>query len=271
MTQNLQSLTKDQLISHISKLEKDFQDFSQQSSQVEDLLQQQVDLYETQIDQKNSVISRIQGQLVDTQVLQQKVIFLETENDLLESTTRALRLQLESSIESHNECLEKIAFLENELELFKSSIMDENTATSTTAQSTEAENDPKANNFSFVNWNEKENELESKIRFFESQITQLTQENLLLEKKIKTNSTNRNINSSATATHTEKQFDELVQHSNQLVAKLRFCEDEKTSLAEQLKHLQVKYKKLRRLVNLVRLKQKGLVKAFPTPALTPLA
>lgn len=282
------SLTKEQLISHILQLERDFQDFSTQSSQVEDLLQQQLDSLMKQLEEKDQSIYEMSIELKKLEAAQAKVTALETDNDLLESTIRNLRAQLESEIERHNECVEKIAFLENELEWFKNVLK----------HSKESESHP-ANNSSGVidvmsmenyinnggenqqieeswlqDWRKKEESWTNKINLLQRQLDELSKSKADLEQQLKQHLDShrrRNSTEMESSGKLEKKLLLLTKHQDELMSSLRRSEQDRNALSKKLKTLQGKYSKVHQIAAMVKLRKHGLVKAYVTPALDPMA
>lgn len=107
MSLDYTSLSNDQLICYIKQLETDFQDLSNNSTQVQSLLLSQIE--------------SLKGQLSDYHTIKSKVTTLEIENDLLESTLRIIRTKLSSESDLQNQYLEKIAILENDIDIFSNS------------------------------------------------------------------------------------------------------------------------------------------------------
>jgi chromosome segregation ATPase len=235
--------SKDQLISHIHKLQSDFNEFSYQSSQVEDLLQQQLDVCERELTEKNSLIENMETQFQNIICFQSKITTLETENDLLESTIRMLQSQLELSNDQQNELIEKIAFLENEIELYKDSL--------------QKKNDEEFEKFYEKKWYQLENEYKKQINDLKLQLN----EHLNL-------SNNQNIERNETQ---QQEIDNLKYNQQILIKKLRKIEKEKQILTIKLRKLQNKYIKFHKITTLFKLKQHKPIRAYTTPALNPLA
>lgn len=264
MTQeNYINLSKEQLILYIRKLELDFHDFTQQSNQVEDILQLQINTYKLKISEKDDIIKNLKMAKLENDSnqyvnLQSKIISLETENDLLESTIRLLTSNLETEIEKYNECIEKIAFLENEVDWFKSAMtIQENdinsnqkvvVMNSNNGVLTHLEKPQNLDNWE-NEWLEKEKLWSEKINSLQEKLDQITNNDSNLEKEL-----------------------ELVKMKNfELEHLLKHSENEKELLLQRLKKFKKNYVKIRQIMTLVKLRQHGPVKAYSTPALTSMA
>lgn len=62
-----------------------------------------------------------------------------------------------------------------------------------------------------------------------------------------------------------------MEHQDELVSSLRQSEQDKEVLKNKLKYLQNKYTKVSQISAMVKLRQRGLAKAYTTPALDPIA
>lgn len=285
---NYSNLTKDQLISHILQLESGFQDFSTQSSQVEDLLQQQLNSCLQQLEEKDNTIREMSTQLDKLESTQMQITALETDNDLLESTIRNVRAQLECEVERHNECIEKIAFLESELEWFKTALKP-NKEPKTHAASTsdgftdttgtenyinKGEDGGEAKDLWLRDWKKKEESWTDKINLLQSQLDELSKSKAELENKLLQQlgtEKQPGITDDRFSQHLEKELQQLMEHQDELVSSLRQSEQDKEVLKNKLKYLQNKYTKVSQISAMVKLRQRGLAKAYTTPALDPIA
>ena len=285
---NYSDLTKDQLISHILQLESGFHDFSTQSSQVEELLQQQLDSCLQQLEEKDKTIQEMSQQLDKLESTQIQVTALETDNDVLESTIRNVRSQLECEVERHNECIEKIAFLENELEWFKTALKhnkDPETYVASTSDGVtdimETENyinkdeDSREAKDSWLrDWKNKEDSWTNKINLLQNQLDDLSKSKIELENQLVQRLSEKKQPGSTDdgiGNHLEKELKQLMEHQDELISSLRQSEQDKKMLKNKLKSLQAKYSKVRQISAMVKLRQRGLAKAYTTPALEPIA
>lgn len=276
------NLSRDQLISHIRQLESSFHDFSTQSSQVEDLLQQQLENCIKQMDEKDHNIRQMSKQLTHLDAINVKVTTLEVDNDLLESTIRTLTSQLEHEVESHNECIEKIALLENELEWLKSSLKNtsnhtpKNQSPSKVQHSLSNENiNANSEELWLKDWHAKEKIWTNKVTHLQTQINELNSSKYELEVQLRNclhlqheQKTNQ---SEKKEVSDERELEKLKAVQDDLVYALEQSEYEKNLLEAKLKALQKKYSKVHTISKMVKLKKKGLAKVYTTPALDPLA
>ncbi|KAG0676192.1 hypothetical protein C6P40_001848 [Pichia californica] len=261
------NFTKQQLISHLIQLEENFQDFSSQSSQVEELLQQQLETYLNQLTEKDQIIRHMTEKLSNLDTLKIKVTNLETENDLLESTIRTLTVKLNSEVEMHNECIEKISFLENELEWFKSSSQQDN-ETILLNQKDQNYKNSKFKHYSSKDWKQQENIWIDKINSLQTQLDELKNSKSDLEEQI---SKLLHLINHDQHLYNKKNFQILLKTQKDLTSSLKKSESEKKLLKKNLILLQRKYAKVHFISNMVKLKKRGLVTAYKTPALDPLA
>lgn len=285
---NYSDLTKDQLISHILQLESGFQDFSTQSSQVEELLQQQLDSCLQQLEEKDKTIREMSQQLGKLESTQMQVTALETDNDLLESTIRNVRAQLECEVERHNECIEKIAFLENELEWFKTALKHNKDSGTHVANSsdgvtdimgmedyiTKGEDSREAKDSWLRDWKNKEESWTNKINSLQSQLDDLSKSKVELESQLVQRLSEKKqpgFTDDGIGHHLERELQQLMEHQDELISSLRQSEQDKKILKNKLKSLQAKYSKVRQISAMVKLRQRGLAKAYTTPALEPIA
>lgn len=233
---NYSILSKNQLISQLMKLQNDYKELSTQSGQVEALMQQQIEQKDNIIRQKDTIINSLSSQLSNTQDIQEQVISLETENDLLESTIRMLQSKLNVQSELYNEALEKIAFLENEIDLLKQTITSVEKINETWLSEEKK-------------WNETFQKLQKKLETINKEHeTQL--------KKINTAKIQESLN-------TESKYYDLLE-------RLEVSESNNQQLSQKLEKISKKYKKLVKIANFIKIKQHGLVKAYTTPALKPV-
>lgn len=234
---NYTLLSKNQLIAQVMKLQHDYQDLSSQSGQLENLMQQQIDQKDSIILQKDIIINSLSQQLNSMQNMQEKVISLETENDLLESTIRMLQSKLSIQTDLYEESVEKIAFLENEIELLQQTI----------SHTDKIQQD----------WSEKEQQLSNIITTLQNKIQILHSEKSTQLEKLNTAKTKESV--------------ELESKYYEIVNRLNISESNNQQLCTKLTKLSKKYNKLVKIANFIRLKQHGLAKAYTTPALKPLA
>lgn len=233
---NYSILSKNQLISQLMKLQNDYKELSTQSGQVEALMQQQIEQKDNIIRQKDTIINSLSSQLSNTQDIQEQVISLETENDLLESTIRMLQSKLNVQSELYNEALEKIAFLENEIDLLKQTITSVEKINETWLSEEKK-------------WNETFQKLQEKLETINKEHeTQL--------EKINTAKIQESLN-------TESKYYDLLE-------RLKVSESNNQQLSQKLEKISRKYKKLVKIANFIKIKQHGLVKAYTTPALKPV-
>lgn len=261
---NYSSLSKDQLISHIYKLQSDFNVFSNQTNQVEELLQQQLEVFETELAEKNKELKEMDSHLIHLQSLKSKIIALETENDLLESTVRMLQAQLELSHSQQSQFIERTAFLENEIELFKNSLNSQNINAETGFKNIQ------------LQWSKSESEYKEKIKSLNDQIDQLTKSKLLLENQLSDSSNaikeyQQSYQSPETQHEMNKQMANIKAREQHLENSLRKCQNEKQILLNNLKRLTLKYNKLQKVTTMLKLRQHCPVKAYTTPPLDSLA
>lgn len=135
-------LSKDDLIQKLVDLENDFKTFSKESKELEDFLDQELNTTTAELSNKNAQLMNRDKELVQVKLkliestkqttglietintydinikaLRKRIVDLEIHNDSLESILRIKINQLEAEMEAKNECLEHIAYLENELNL----------------------------------------------------------------------------------------------------------------------------------------------------------
>lgn len=219
------------------KLQNDYQELCSQSGQVESLMQQQIDQKDNIIRQKDVIIDSLSQQFTSMQNTQEQIISLETENDLLESTIRMLQSKLNLQTEIHNEAIEKIAFLENEVDLLKETI-----------SQTEEIN---------AGWIEREKK-------WSTSLTKLQEE---IESLISQQTSQINILNTAKI---QESLENESKYYN-LLEKLEISEVKNQQLSANVEKISRKYKKLLKITNFIKLKQHGLAKAYTTPALKPIS
>lgn len=136
------NLSKDDLIQKLVDLENDFKTFSKESKELEDFLDQELNTTTADLNNKKAQLINRDKELAQVKLkliestkqitrlnetintcdiniksLKKKIVDLEIHNDSLESILRIKINQLEAEMETKNECLEHIAYLENELNL----------------------------------------------------------------------------------------------------------------------------------------------------------
>jgi uncharacterized small protein (DUF1192 family) len=263
-TDELHRLTKGQLIQHIQQLNLSYSEFTHQSQQVEELLQQQLD---TCMQKLKTMDDLSLSQMNQFQDLQSKIIALETENDVLESTVRMLRSQLEASVEKHNECIERIAYLDNEIEWFKTELKSK---CKSNAQTEAQMKDKMALTEKLEEWEAgwklKEQSWADQLAALQKDLDDVTLEKTQLESQLK-----NHIQSTLSRTETHLELENLQKRNEDIL--LQFQESMKRNKiqAAKLKKAQANFAGIHRLSTYLKLKQKGLTRAYMTPALNDLA
>lgn len=215
------------------KLQNDYKELSSQSGQVEELMQKQIEQKDDIIRQKDAIINSLSSQLSNTQIIQEQVISLETENDLLESTIRMLQSKLNAQTELYNETIEKIAFLENEIDLLKQSL-----------DAAEKINE---------NWICEEKKWNETLFKLQEKLKAKTLEHESQIKKINTEKLQESLQAES------KYYD--------LLKSLENSESNNKQLSQKLDKITRKYNKLVKIANFIKIRQHGLAKAYTTPAL----